>query len=167
MSVETTRLIRELLEEADPVANAILEDVGCYTMLELPFHALYRKHGKTLSNRTLAKIGLKVWFTDDRVINLMSTRTDFIKTKAILKTDFSYLVADVLGVGRNKGIEIVESFIDTGEFALLTNVIANNAKLVRPTFYPEFALVEMKQAIEELTGQPMSEDEAKNFMEEA
>ncbi len=166
MSNETTDAIRRLLEDADPVANAILEDVGCYTMLELPYHALYRKHGKVLSNHTLAKIGLKVWFTDDRIVNIMSTRTDFIKSKAILKTDFSYLIADVFGVGRNKSIELVESFIDTGEFALLTNVIANNAKLVRPSFYPEFTLIEMKQAIEEIMGQPMSEDEAKNFMEE-
>lgn len=152
-----------VIKRESPAFNSVLKDIGIYTLFNGGFRTVYQNYGKQLSLKTIALMAREVYINDERVTNTMAVRPELIKTKCMLKTDFSLILAESLGIGRNKSQEFIDSFISCGEFVIVPNILDTNAKMIKPKVLHDEELTEMYKRICAVNGEKFSQEEFEKF----
>ncbi len=124
--------VYDLIKSRNPRLARVLKECSVYQYIDMPYSELFEKHGKNMSIEAISCMMADVFVNDERVTNNMAMRTELFNARAILKTDFGFIVADALGIGRNKAQYFVDQALIAGYFIRPPNTLDNNAKFIRP-----------------------------------
>jgi hypothetical protein len=155
----------DVLKDESPAYYSLLQDIGVFNLIRSGFRFAYTTYGKQISIGTLARMAREIFIHDERITNTMAVRSELLKTKCMLKTDFSLILAESLGIGRNKSQEFIDLFIQCGAFIVSPNILDTNAKMIRPASLTDEELLEMYQRICAVNGTPYKIEDFNHFKE--
>lgn len=157
--------VSNMVRKDSPAIDSLLKDTGFYSLISNGFKEAYARCGKKIGLGTISLIARETFIHDERVTNTMAVRPELTKTKSMLKTDFSLILADVLGIGRNKSQEFLDLIISSGDFVIVPNILDNNAKMIRPQILTEDELSYIYERICKVNGIEVTTDGWQNFKE--
>lgn len=162
---ELTEEVRELIKKENPRMLKIYNDCGLFRILEADPLTIYKNYNKNLSFESIACMLTNIFVNDERITNIMSIRSELAKTATVLKTDFTFIIADSLGIGRNKASTLIDQAISQGFFTVLPNIYDVNAKMLRPTKINDNELHRIYVRISEINHETVSAEGFVKFKE--
>jgi hypothetical protein len=156
--------VYNLIKSKNPRLARILKDCNVYKIIDMPYGELYQTFGKNMSIETISCIMAEIFVNDERVTNTMSCRPELMKAHALLKTDFGFIIADSLGIGRNKAQYFIDQALIAGYFTKSVNTLDNNAKFIKPAIMTDDELHQMYVRICGITGIEVTKQGFNNFM---
>lgn len=163
MSESLTNDISQLIiERSGNAKDSILKDLGFYKIMNKNIKELCDTYFKQFSFDSISAIAYDIFVKDERIINLMVGRNELLHTKSILKTDFSFIIADCMCIGKNRARDIVDELILSGHFIIIPNIMDSNAKMIRPSLIKATDAYKMLEKIHKARNSPAPTEEDYN-----
>jgi len=157
--------VENLIKEKSPRMNRIYEECGLYRILDSEPAVIYKNFYKVLSLESIACLMTEIFINDERITNIMSTKPELAKTASITKTDLTYIIADALGIGRNKTSTLINQCIDIGAFIIIPNIYDVNAKMIKPAKMSREELHGIYVRICKINNKEVTKEDFEHFME--